>query len=139
MIKDSYSKANRTIVERIGRNDSFFEITLSDGSVMNETEYTWNEISKEQHVKFGMGFKTVRLCTLPVSKIKLVHGILNTEIQVAEGQQVYQFLRGMTSFLPTGEKKDAMLGRGIGLVEGERIVEERFLSGVTNEITGFKL
>ena len=112
-----------------------FTILLKDGSSLKNCD--WGSISTQKRVKYQDGFKTIFSCNLNVLKIKIELGELETEIEVPDDYEVYQAIRGQTTFL-NGESDKQILGRVVGLVKDGEVVEERFLNLPENIISGWR-
>lgn len=137
MIKDDIQIEEKTLEERDLPSDSFFTVVFIDGSIITEHEYNWSSIASEVRVKYKNGNKTVYRCIYPVSKITINHGELETEIEVPEGYEVYQAIRGQATILG-GKNSRQILGRCVGLIKDGEVVEERFLNGSENIVQGWK-
>lgn len=138
MITDSLKKETKTLTERGLHDRSHFTAHFTDGSSINEAEYNWSDVSTETVVDFFGRKKTVMLSAHPVSKIVMEHEGLHTELDVPEGHQVYQAVRGGTSFVPGQDAPAVILGRIVGIVKDATVVEERFLDGMSNQVLGLK-
>lgn len=116
-------------------NENGFIIVKEDGSSIKNCE--WGDISDEKRVKYQEGFKTVYICSIPIIKIKIKEGELETEIEVPEGYEVYQAMRGQATILGENNEKK-FLGRVAGLVKDGEVVEERFINIPENVIQGWQ-
>ena len=118
---------------------SYFKLTLDDDSVVLESDKAWSTISQIKSVEYFGGKKTVYVCTLSVKRIEMFHDGLETSIDIPEGCEVYQAIRSMTDFMPTGGSTSKTHGRCVGIVKDGKVIEERFLNGVLGEVQGVKL
>jgi hypothetical protein len=112
-----------------------FEITLRDGSVLNEN---WSEISDKKLVKYGDSNKVVYLCNKDAKSITITSNDLSTTVDIPGGQGVYFAKKGQTIFLAGGNKNQSFIGLVVGLVKDGVVIEERFINNQTKEIVGFK-
>jgi hypothetical protein len=131
-------KETQSLMERVGREDSHFVVYLQDGSVHSEADTNWSSMSTEMVCEYFGKKKTVMVCSSPVSKIKITHGDLITEIDIPEGCQVYQAMRSEVVFTPGQDIHKSISGRVVGIVRDGVIVEERFLDGNAGEVLGIK-
>jgi hypothetical protein len=131
-------KEKRTLEER-GLKDSCFECVFLDDSKISEEDYNWHDMSEEKEVKFGDITKKVRVCKYPIKKITMNHKNLKTTITVPKDCQVYQSIVAEMTFLPNGQKENRILGRLVGIVKDDKVIEERFLGSDFNEVMGVRL
>jgi hypothetical protein len=118
---------------------SYFAVEFTDKSKIDESMADWSDMAEEQIVKYGDRIKTVRLCTYPVSKITIYHKGMETTIAVPKDCRAYQSIKAETVFKPDGSKIDRVLGRLVGIVKNNEVIEERFIDELQNNIIGFKL
>lgn len=115
-----------------------YKLFLKDGSIIDSTvKDDWKSISEEARVSYFNGFKTVYLCTLPVVKIKIQRGELETEIDVPEDCRVYRAIRAGTTF-SNGARKEEIYGQCAGLVKDGEVVEERLINAYEGIIQGWR-
>jgi hypothetical protein len=119
--------------------DSYFLMELESGETVDEREYSWKEFSEEKLVRYGDSMKTVRLCTLPAIKLTQKHNELTTEIDIPKDCQIYQSIKSQTKFTIDHSTNTSIIGRYVGIVKDGIVIEERFLDGIINEISGFKI
>lgn len=140
---DTMIKTIHTLQQRGIPEDSYFTICLSD-DVSNEinthTEHdtNWSENSEQKVVEYFGVTKRVALFNHKIQKIHVQHGTLSHDLEIPDDCQVYQAIRSETTFYPTGEKRDRIIGRVVGLVKNDKVIEEYFLNGIENEIRGMK-
>lgn len=139
MISEQITIESKTLVERGIPQDSYFEIVFEDGSQRNESNTNWRDFSIEKDVKYGDRMKTVMVSRYNISKITMNHGSLQKIVDVSANCEVYQAIRSQSAFSMTGKGLSSdILGRSLGLVQNDEVIEEYFLNGITNEIIGFK-
>ena len=131
-------KEQSSLEERGLSQDSHFTVVFADGSVHSEHDTNWSDISTQITVDFFGKQKTAFVCTHPVSKIKISHGTLETEINVPEGCQVYQSIRASALFTPGKDTEHAIVGRTVGLVKDGVVIEEQFLDATADEVIGIR-
>lgn len=138
MISETIKKEEKSLEER-GRNpDSYFSVIFYDGSSIDERNCNWDDISTQKRVKYQDGTKTVYECNYSVSKIKIHHENLETEIEVPEDYKVYQAIRSSAVFSENGLMKSAIFARCVGLIKDDEVVEERILNISENIVQGWK-
>lgn len=131
-------KEQSSLEERGVPQDSHFMLTFTDGSVHSEHDTNWSDISTQTTVDFFGKQKIAFLCNHPVSKIKICHGTLETEIDVPEGCQVYQSIRASVLFTPGKDIEYATTGRVVGLVKDCVVIEEQFLDAIAGKVIGIR-
>ncbi len=138
MIADTIPKVERP--EGNLHESSYFEVYFKDGSMVSEKNTNWSALSEEANVKIMGGTKTVFLSTKDVASMKVYHKGLETDIAVPEGCRIYQSIKGMASFMSTGQRMDnnTAIGRFVGIVKDGEVIEERYLDGQGNNVIGFK-
>lgn len=118
---------------------SYFEVVFADGSMVNEKDTNWSDISEEKIVKIIDSQKIAKVCKFPVKKILVRHNDLFTEIDVPEGCEVYQAFKSESRFMNTGESLgNALLGRVVGLIKDGEVIEENYIDIAGNNVIGFK-
>lgn len=130
-------KEHKTLEERGLPHDSFWHVVFVDGSERDEKDTSWAAISDRVEVEYLGGQKTVHLLKFPVKHISVSHGDLKAEIEVPEGVQVYQAIRGETMLNGQG-KNSQVLGRIIGLVKDGSVIEERFINVMEGRVMGMR-
>lgn len=115
---------------------SFFELVFTDDSSITEKETNWSSFSGERVVTLLGKKKTVMVCNHPVKTIKITHNGLETGFYVPEGCEVYQAIRSRTSVGEAGSSK--VVGRLVGIIKGDKVIEEHFLDGISGEVTGVR-
>jgi hypothetical protein len=131
-------KPNKTLQERGLPVGSHFEITLSDGSRIDEENISWATISDKTTVKYFGEYKVAHLCNLPVTRIEVWHEGLYASLDVPDGSRAYQSIRSDTLIIPGVKRSDRVIGRLIGLVKDGEVIEELFLNGIQYEVQGMK-
>lgn len=138
MISEKIKKQNKSLEKRGLKEDSFFVVHFKDDSFVSEKDANWNEMGEVKVCDYFGGKKTVCICTHPVKKIHIKHEGMEHILEVPKDCYVYQANRSETLFLQNGEKKERLLGRVIGLVKDNEIIEEYFLNGIEGRIFGNK-
>ena len=139
MITDNLTKHGQTMEELGLPEGSFFEVTFTDGSTCNEKDVAWSSMSRHKQVEYFGGGKHVQVCMYPVTSITVHHGDLETTIEVPKDCEVYQAIRSSMLFVAKKDGRHRVLGRCVGLVKNGKVVEERFLNGLMNEVQGVRL
>lgn len=121
-----------------GQTDSFFRIYLSDGTVKQEPSCSWSAVSERRVVSYLGGQKGVMVCMLPVTRIEAHHDGMRSEIAVPEGCEVYQAVRSESVVMPGYGRQDRILGRIIGIVKDDAVVEEHFLNALEYKVQGIR-
>jgi len=116
--------------------NSFFEITLNSGEIINENDYRFIDFSTEKLVKYRDSNKIVKLCNLPAVSIKVKHHNLKHEMKIPKDCQMYQCIRSYSE-ITNGNVKSEIIGRVIGLVKNGEVIQEIYLDGQLNEVFGF--
>ena len=115
-----------------------FEIEFQDGSVRTEHDTDWNHIGKLREVHLGENRKVIKTCTVPIRSLRVVHGTMVMELEARPGEELYQATRGSQSLTTDGRVVTSIVGKTIGRIKNNNIVEEYFLDGRTNEIVRTK-
>lgn len=137
MISDSIKRVERETGSL--HDTSYFEVDFNDGSTISEKDVNWSDISEEATVATRGGAKVVMQSKLPVSKFRLFHNSLSTEIDIPEDCKVYQAFKSEALFMSTGEKmSDRIIGRVVGVIKDGEIIEERYLDALGNQVIGYK-
>lgn len=139
MISQTIKRISDSLTTRGLAEDSHFTVHFTDGSFVCEKDCNWSDISEDITCKFGNGTKLVKTCIHPVQKITIKHGTLETKIDVPDGCKVYQAIRAEAFFTGTGETKNTTIGRVVGIVRDDIVIEERFLNGLEGEIIGIRI
>ena len=116
---------------------SYFRVLLSDGNTFDERTTPWSAISVKKSIEYYGKQKTVFVCAFPVKQIDVFHEGLETSIEVPEGHEVYQAIRSKMDF-SGGQSRSAIIGRCIGIIKDDKMVEERFLNAQQNEVLGVR-
>jgi hypothetical protein len=128
-------KETKTLAERGLHDESYFEVTFSDGTETDETETSWSHIATLTPVmKAGRKYMAY-LCNFPVKELRMFHEGLETALKVPTGHQVYQAVFNQGIFTGKGVP---IAGRVVGLIKDGIVVEERVLNGRTGDITGVR-
>lgn len=136
MIADTIEKVDRG--DDLTHEDSYFELEFSDGSKVDERAVNWSSVAEQRTVYMSERPKTVMVCTLEVKTIRVVHKGLETLIEVPRGLQVYQACKSQAIYVD-GRAETSMIGRTVGLVDGDKIVEERYLDGIAGQVVGVRI
>ena len=137
MIKDLIKKENISLEGRGIPSDSYFHVKFADGSEITEHEANWKDISEEKQVLFLNRKKVVQVCVHQLKEITLIHGDIQTTIDVGTDERVYQSIAMIAYLTSSGETIQKVIGRKVGKIKGEKVIEERLIDGRTNEIIGF--
>ena len=137
-IANSIRKIDRNFKEKIFHSNSFFEVHFTDGSIRNEKDTNWSDVSEEKKIKCGDNIKTVRVCVYPTKKVVINHDDAIIEIVAKDDERIYQAIHAQISFFPDGEQYSKILGRIVGKIKDNEIIEEKYIDSIANEITGFK-
>ena len=135
MMADNIEKTDKSLEERGLPADSFFDVVFEDGSTASERWMNWSQISDERRVEYFGMTKTVFVSRLPVKRIVIRHGDLETTVDVPAGCEAYQGVRSETMLLG-GKKESRVLGRIVGIIKDGEVIEERFLNGIQHEVQG---
>jgi len=138
LLAEKIKKEKRSLEQRGLPSHSFFDCHFKDESKRTEHDTNWSEISEEKIVKFGDSFKIVKICNLPLKKLKVSHREKSFEIELKEGEEVYQAVKSQTFFLSNGKNKTRIMGRIIGRVKDDKVIEEIFINDLDGEIIGIK-
>lgn len=138
MIADTIQKTNQTLEERGIPNNSYFEIIFPDASRISEHDVNWSSISQKKQCAYFGNKKLCHVCTLPVKRIEAWHDGLHSFIDVPEGCEVYQAVRGDTLIIPNYERTDRVIGRVIGIIKDNEVIEEHFLNGLMYSVEGLR-
>ena len=117
-------------------NHSYFVVEFVDGTQMNEQINSWHDISESKIVNSVEGEKIVHVSKYPIKNITMNHHGISKTLEIPEGYEVYQSIRVTDTFLQSGEKKQKVLGRVLGLIKDNSVVEEYFLG---EELIGYKI
>lgn len=135
MIADNFEKVER---DSSFHDDSYFEVIFEDGSIRTEKDLNWSQISEQKVVGYKNGNRAVFLSVPKIKTIKIIHGELSTEIEVPEDCRVFQSVHGNSTYIPGMQTIHSTVGRFVGLVKDDRIIEERFLNAVEGNVIGFR-
>ena len=115
-----------------------FRITLADGTTRDDLDAPWKDISYMRKVNYFGKKKTVYVCASPIKHIEIFFEDLETSIDVPEDCEAYYATRARTNFIG-GAAKNMILGRCVGLVKNDEVIEEKFINGIEHEVQGMKL
>ena len=104
-----------------------------------ETDCSWHAQGHTKEVEYFGGKKTICVSNNKIKHIHVCHNGLEKELDIPEGHEVYQAIRSEVTFYPNQKKKEKILGRVVGLVKDNKVVEEYFLNDIANEVVGMKL
>jgi hypothetical protein len=118
--------------------NSSYTLTFPDGTTTNSNDIGWQEISSK--VKVTRNGKVVQayVSFAPISSIYVSHNGLEKSLDVPHDCGVFQSVTARTTFIGDTLKTEE-IGRTIGLVKDNIVIEEYNLSSETNSINGFKL
>jgi len=137
-ISEKIKKESRTLLERGLPENSYFHVIFDDDSEVDENNTNWSALSEEQIVNYAGQYKMVRVCTYKIKKITIKHNDLTVEIIPKDNEGIYQSVKMLVVFDQNGNPMNQMLGRTIGLVKENIVIEEHFLDSRLNEIIGLK-
>ena len=120
------------------KSDSFFHLTFSDKSTLDENEIDWSQISSDVIVNHFGRYRLLKVLNHPVDKIKIHHEEQELNLDVEKDEKVYQSILMQTIFLQDGHKVEKCLGRIVGKIKDGKIIEEHLVNAQTGEITGLK-
>lgn len=128
----------KSAVERGLPGGSFFRVVFPDGSLREEHDTSWGDMSERRTVKYFGQKKTVYTCTFPVKRLEMFHDGMEAIVDVPEDCQVFQSVQSRQDF-GGGSGRNTVVGRRVGIVRGDSVIEERFLNGVNHEVLGSKI
>ncbi len=134
---EKLKKCHNSLEDRGLMKGSFFEATFKDKTNCHEKDYSWYEMSTEKKVKYQGMTKTVFICNHKISHIRVTHEGKQVELDVPDDCEVYQAMRSETSFSSAG-RKDRTLGRVVGLIRDDEVIEEYFINGLQRCVLGFR-
>jgi len=138
MISKTISKTDLPLPARGIPEDSYFEATFSDGSVVDERDTNWSAFSKKEDVNYFGRTLNFFISNFPIVKIKTrLNGMEACIEEISEGTRVYQFIRS-ERMLAKGVDRNLIIGRGIGLVRDGVVIEERFINAIENRVQGMR-
>ncbi len=85
------------------------------------------------------GKKGVMVSLFPVKRIEAHLGDLHAAIDVPEGCEAYQALRSEAMVVVGYGREDRFLGRVIGILKGDTVIEEHFLNALEYRVQGIKI
>lgn len=138
MISKQIQKNTQSLTDRGIPEHSHFTLHFQDGSSVSEQDTNWSDVGETTVCGYFGGKKTVCLSKYLVNKIHIRHGLLEKELNVPVGHRVYQAIRTETLFSPGQKNMSRVVGRCVGLVKDGQVVEEYFLDGVRNEVSGVR-
>ncbi len=113
-------------------------MTLRDGRKYHEKDVSWNDISNLTEVNYFGVRKYAKICP-HVKHLEISHLGAKISIDADEDEQIYQSVKAMTTFSPSGSSNTIIIGRVLGKVREGKVVEEKIINSQTGEIQGFKL
>jgi len=129
----------RSLEQRGLPEDSYFEVGLGDGTLYSEKFCNWRDFSEEMVILYGDKKKVANVCTLPVKKITIHHGGLQTSIEPEKGEQVYQAIKSSATLQSDSSVKTEIVGRVVGTVKDGIMTQEKVIDARINEIYGIKI
>lgn len=138
MTSDKIVKTTQSLKERGLPENSYFRVVFLDGSEIDEMNTNWSLLSEKKVVKYFGKEKVVHSCKYPVKSIEAFHEGLNKKIEIPEGCEAYQAIRGDTILILNYKRLDRVIGRIIGFVKNGEVIEEYFLNGLSNNVEGIK-
>lgn len=135
MIKDDILKKSK---KTISKDNHAFEVIFSDGSPVNHKDCHWSDFSKKKEVRIGENLKSVSISKHRIKTIKVEHDGKIIHLDIPDGCDVYMHNTSQTTFYPDGNRMTTLLGRTIGIVKDDKVIEERTINLMSGEIIGFK-
>lgn len=135
LIAEQIKKTEFSLKDRNIPEDSWFEVTFIDDSVITEKEANWSAMSHREVANCFGKPKVCFVCDFQVKSIKVIMGDLETVIDVADGEKVYQYIRSERLVAKDIDNSN-LVGRGVGLIQKESVIEERFLDRLANVVSG---
>lgn len=135
---DTFERHPLSLKERGLPEDSFFEVVFADDSRISEHEINWSSIAERRVVNCMNGKKGVMVCKLPVKRIQVTLEDLEASIDVPEGCEAYQAIRSEAVVTPGYGRQDRVVGRVIGLLRGDTVIEEKFINALEYRVQGFR-
>lgn len=126
------------MAERGLPEDSYFEVTFADDTKVSEHDTNWSTIADRRIVGYLGGQKGVMVCRFRVKRIEAHLEGLHSAIDVPEGCEAYQAIRSESVIIPGYGRQDKVVGRIIGIVRGNEIVEEHFLNALEYRVQGVR-
>ena len=118
--------------------ESYYLITFQDGSSAHSDEVSWYDISEKITVSRRGKPSLVYASRVPIKSITAHHHGLEKTIEIPEGCRVFHAMAARTTFAGDRTKND-ILGRTIGIIKENIVVEEYNINIEAGTITGFKL
>jgi hypothetical protein len=137
MISDTIPKTKATLAERGIPDDSYFEVVFNDGSKVTEMETSWSLFSHKKVVDYLGNQKMCFVSDIQIKSIQIFLNGLQTKMEVPFGVEVYQFMRS-ERLVAKDTDASKIIGRGIGLIEDDEIIEERYIDAVENQVKGMR-
>lgn len=119
--------------------DSFFEVVFADDSRISEHEVNWSSIAERRIVNYGAGKKGVMVCRFPVKRIQVRLEDLEASIDVPEGHETYQATRSEAVIIPGYGRQDRVVGRVLGILKGDTVIEEKFINALEYRVQGIRM
>lgn len=138
MIAKTIEKTTQTLNERGIPNGSFWTVVFEDGSRLTENNSNWSTFSEKKIVNFLGQKKMVNICKFKVKTLECCHEGLQAYLSVPEDCQVYQAIRSEALILPNVMRRDSIVGRIIGIVKGDEVIQEYYLNSLEYKVEGFK-
>lgn len=137
MISNDILKTDKTLKERGIPEDSFFEVVFTDGSTVSEKDVSWRSFSHNQIADYLGREKMYFISNHQIKSIRITLGGMETEIEVPEGMEAYQYMRS-ERLVTNGVDQNSIVGRGIGIIKDGIVIEERFINSIEGCITGIR-
>lgn len=135
---NTIERTTLSLKERGLPEDSYFEVVFADDTKISEHEVNWSSISARRVVDVMNGKKGVMVCVFPVKRISACLGDLEASIDVPEGNEAYQATRSEAVVIPGYGRQDRVVGRIIGILKGDVVVEEKFLNAIEYRVQGIR-
>jgi len=128
----------KTREERRIPANSHFEVEFDGGEKRHEDDTSWNDFSDERKVKFLDDERIVPVSKFKVKKLTLVANGKTVVMVPKDDEEIYQMIHSRVIFVPGGKTENTSLGRVVGIVKGDEVIEEKYISLLTDEVVGFK-
>jgi hypothetical protein len=85
-----------------------------------------------------MNKKIVNISKLPIKIVRCFYAGLNAEIEVPKDCQVYQSITSESLLILDVSRRDRVIGRTIGMIKDNEVVEEKHINAIELKIEGFR-
>ena len=134
-------KAKRSKEEKEFFDNTYFEVTLEDETIISEKEYNWSDLSDSAIVEFGKGiFKYAMLSKYTIKKFKVFFGDRSAELEIPSDCRCYQMILSEIIHTPLSNSTTSRrtIGRIFGIVRDDQVIEEQCLSNNETDVQGVR-